>query len=158
MGNEDFDYMTSYLIALIRVLWHILLWKQNESQNNVEHVYPLKAEFTRPLWIFGINSYDFVKDWGSNNIVCTYRCVEEPLFWMAVYFISYHWLLLIFLCCIDALFFLKFRKNGRSYLGILDHTQSSFTLLDIPFTDIYNVVSSEHCFLSFLKLFQNFRE
>ncbi|CAA6659468.1 unnamed protein product [Spirodela intermedia] len=87
--------------------WNIYKW--NENQNNVEHVYPLKAEFTRPLWTFGINSYDFVKDWGSNSIVCTYR------------------------------------KNGGSYLGILDHTQSSFTLCDIPFTDIYNVVSVQNC-------------
>ncbi|RWR79336.1 Peptidase S9 [Cinnamomum micranthum f. kanehirae] len=37
-----------------------------------------------------------------------------------------------------------YRQNGRSYLGILDDVESSFSLLDIPFTDINNIVSAPH--------------
>ncbi|XP_078433116.1 alpha/beta-Hydrolases superfamily protein isoform X2 [Wolffia australiana] len=87
--------------------WNIYKW--NESENKVESLYPLNAEFTRPLWIFGINSYDFVDCLGGNQIVCSYR------------------------------------KNGQSFLGILDHSQTSFNVLDIPFTDIYNIVSGPNC-------------
>ncbi|KAK6139033.1 hypothetical protein DH2020_027219 [Rehmannia glutinosa] len=35
--------------------------------------------------------------------------------------------------------------NGRSYLGILDVTQSKISLLDVPFTDINNITSSPDC-------------
>ncbi|KAE8695813.1 Acylamino-acid-releasing enzyme, putative isoform 3 [Hibiscus syriacus] len=77
---------------------------QVESKNEVFALYPLNAEFTRPLWVFGMNSYEFIKsDAGKTLIACTYR------------------------------------KNGRSYLGILDDAQGSFSLLDIPFTDIENI-------------------
>lgn len=37
------------------------------------------------------------------------------------------------------------RQNGRSYLGILDDVQNHLSLLDIPFTDINNVVGSQSC-------------
>ncbi|CAD5165169.1 unnamed protein product [Musa acuminata subsp. malaccensis] len=52
--------------------WNIYKWI--EHKNNVVAVYPFNAEFTRPLWVFGISSYDFVgKDGENDNIVCTYR-------------------------------------------------------------------------------------
>lgn len=42
------------------------------------------------------------------------------------------------------------RKNGRSYLGILDDVESSLFLLNIPFTDINNIVLlNTLCSLSF---------
>lgn len=42
------------------------------------------------------------------------------------------------------------RKNGRSYLGILDDVESSLFLLNIPFTDINNIVLlNTFCSLSF---------
>ncbi|URE38639.1 Dienelactone hydrolase family [Musa troglodytarum] len=45
-----------------------------EGKNKVVAVYPFNAEFTRPLWVFGISSYDFIgKDGENDNIVCTYR-------------------------------------------------------------------------------------
>ncbi|URE38638.1 Dienelactone hydrolase family [Musa troglodytarum] len=45
-----------------------------KGKNKVVAVYPFNAEFTRPLWVFGISSYDFIgKDGENDNIVCTYR-------------------------------------------------------------------------------------
>ncbi|WOL06561.1 hypothetical protein Cni_G15295 [Canna indica] len=52
--------------------WNIYKWI--EQTNEVLAVYPFNAEFTKPLWVFGISSYDFVATNGKNsNIVCTYR-------------------------------------------------------------------------------------
>lgn len=50
--------------------WNIYKW--NESKNEVILVYSLEAEFTRPLWVFGISSYDFLGD-EHHSIVCSYR-------------------------------------------------------------------------------------
>ncbi|KAB2076102.1 hypothetical protein ES319_A06G017900v1 [Gossypium barbadense] len=84
--------------------WNLYKWV--ESKNEVLPLYPLNAEFARPLWIFGMNSYEFIKnEAGKTLIACTYR------------------------------------QNGKSYLGILDDVQGSFSLLDIPFTDIDNIAS-----------------
>ncbi|GMI96757.1 hypothetical protein like AT5G36210 [Hibiscus trionum] len=84
--------------------WNLHKWV--ESKNEVLPLYPLNAEFARPLWVFGMNSYEFIKSGaGKTLIACTYR------------------------------------QSGRSYLGILDDVQGSFSLLDIPFTDIDNITS-----------------
>ncbi|CAK7347594.1 unnamed protein product [Dovyalis caffra] len=84
--------------------------QQIESVNEVKAVYSLNAEFSKPLWVFGINSYEIIQNnEGKNLIACTYR------------------------------------QNGRSFLGILDDVQSSLSLLDIPFTDIDNITSGNHC-------------
>ncbi|XP_072952740.1 dipeptidyl-peptidase 5 [Typha angustifolia] len=40
----------------------------------------------------------------------------------------------------------SYRKSGRSYLGVLDHVSGSFTLLDIPFSDITDVVAGSDYF------------
>ncbi|KAG6498120.1 hypothetical protein ZIOFF_046029 [Zingiber officinale] len=46
----------------------------DEKKNEVVAIYSLDAEFTKPLWVFGISSYDFVwKDVDSSKIICTYR-------------------------------------------------------------------------------------
>jgi len=34
------------------------------------------------------------------------------------------------------------RENGKSYLGVLDVNLGKISVLDIPFTDINNIVSS----------------
>lgn len=34
------------------------------------------------------------------------------------------------------------RQSGKSYIGILDDSQSTMSILDIPFTDIVNIVRS----------------
>lgn len=88
--------------------WNIYKW--NESKNEVIPVYSLEAEFTRPLWVFGISSYDFLGDEEHYHVVCSYR------------------------------------QNGCSYLGILDHVNGSYSLLDTPFTDIGNIVAGSNCF------------
>ncbi|XP_078157356.1 dipeptidyl-peptidase 5-like [Carex rostrata] len=88
--------------------WNIYKWV--EDKNEAVPVYSLNAEFTRPLWVFGISSYDFLENGGVNRIVCSYR------------------------------------QHGRSYLGILDHESSSFSLLDILFSDVSNIVSGKDCF------------
>nr|ABK25153.1 unknown [Picea sitchensis] len=41
-----------------------------------------------------------------------------------------------------------YRQKGMSYLGILDHVLGSFSLVDLPFTDIYNITSiGSHLYL-----------
>nr|BAK04728.1 predicted protein [Hordeum vulgare subsp. vulgare] len=86
--------------------WNIYKWV--EHTNEVVPMYTLDAEFTRPLWVFGINSYDFLGK--SNHIVFTYR------------------------------------RLGRSYLGVLDCDSGSVSLLDIPFSDLSNVVTGNDYF------------
>ncbi|PKU87304.1 hypothetical protein MA16_Dca024337 [Dendrobium catenatum] len=82
---------------------------ENEYKDEVIPVYSLEAEFTRPLWVFGISSYDFLGDEERHSIVCSYRL------------------------------------NGRSYLGILNDVDGSYSALDTPFTDVGNVVVGSNC-------------
>ncbi|GJN29299.1 hypothetical protein PR202_gb17515 [Eleusine coracana subsp. coracana] len=86
--------------------WNIHKWI--EQTNEIVPVYALDAEFTRPLWVFGISSYDFLG--GSNHIILSYR------------------------------------QRGRSYLGVLDCGSGSVSLLDIPFSDLSNVVTADNYF------------
>ncbi|KAK3024533.1 hypothetical protein RJ639_043725 [Escallonia herrerae] len=87
--------------------WNIYKWI--EQNGEVLSVYSLDAEFTRPLWVFGISSYDFIQtDEQSNILACSYR------------------------------------QNGKSYLGIIDEVQNSFSAVDVPFTYITNVMSEGH--------------
>ncbi|CAM8972159.1 unnamed protein product [Rhodiola kirilowii] len=52
--------------------WNLYKW--NESNNEAIPLHPLDAEFTRPLWVFGINSYDFLLSEENRNFVaCSYR-------------------------------------------------------------------------------------
>ncbi|KAG6434606.1 hypothetical protein SASPL_106244 [Salvia splendens] len=45
-----------------------------ESTNEVLPVYTLNAEFTKPLWVFGLNSYDFLQKPDKKNLIsCNYR-------------------------------------------------------------------------------------
>ncbi|XP_073020320.1 LOW QUALITY PROTEIN: acylamino-acid-releasing enzyme [Primulina eburnea] len=86
--------------------WNIYKWV--ESMNEVLPVYSLDAEFAKPLWVFGMNSYEFIP--GQKNLIaCNYR------------------------------------KKGRSYFAILDVVSSKLSPLDIPFTDISNIVSGLDC-------------
>ncbi|KAJ0985726.1 hypothetical protein J5N97_004082 [Dioscorea zingiberensis] len=88
--------------------WNIYKWI--EPKNEIVPIYTLDAEFTRPMWGFGISSYDFIENnEKDHNILASYR------------------------------------KNGRSYLGILDNSESTFSVLDIPFTDIDNIVVGCGC-------------
>ncbi|XP_050234745.1 uncharacterized protein LOC126682976 [Mercurialis annua] len=88
--------------------WNLYKWI--ESTNDVQPLYSLDAEFSRPLWVFGTNSYELIQNnEGRNLIACSYR------------------------------------QKGRSYLGILDCAESSLSLLDIPFTDIDNIIFGNHC-------------
>ncbi|OUZ99806.1 Peptidase S9 [Macleaya cordata] len=88
--------------------WNLYKWI--EHKNEVVPIYSMDAEFTRPFWVFGVYSYDFIQSNENNNLIaCSYR------------------------------------QNGRSYLGILDDAQNSLTLLDVPFTDVKNIVSGGNC-------------
>lgn len=52
--------------------WNIYKW--NESKNEVLPVYNMDAEFARPLWVFGMNSYEIVRTYEQFNLIaCTYR-------------------------------------------------------------------------------------
>ncbi|XVF74161.1 hypothetical protein PTKIN_Ptkin13bG0038100 [Pterospermum kingtungense] len=52
--------------------WNLHKWV--ESKNEVLPLYFLNAEFSRPLWVFGMNSYEFIKrDVEKNLIACSYR-------------------------------------------------------------------------------------
>ncbi|CAL5383675.1 unnamed protein product [Camellia sinensis] len=59
--------------------WNIYKWVSDsthmiESDNMVLPVYSLDAEFSRPLWAFGIKSYQLLQsNEGKNLIACTYR-------------------------------------------------------------------------------------
>ncbi|GJZ36713.1 alpha/beta hydrolases superfamily protein [Tanacetum coccineum] len=50
--------------------WNLHRWA--ESVNKVLPVYSLEAEFTRPSWVFGINSYEILTE-QKNLIACSYR-------------------------------------------------------------------------------------
>ncbi|CAL5037490.1 unnamed protein product [Urochloa decumbens] len=86
--------------------WNIYKWV--EQTNEVVPIYALDAEFTRPLWVFGISSYDFLGK--SNHMIFTYR------------------------------------QRGRSYLGVLECDSGSISPLDIPFSDLSNVVAADDYF------------
>ncbi|XP_049935839.1 uncharacterized protein LOC116262241 isoform X3 [Nymphaea colorata] len=52
--------------------WNVHKWV--ESNNEVQAIYTLDAEFTSPLWLFGIKTFDFIrKGRGSSCLACTYR-------------------------------------------------------------------------------------
>ncbi|XP_076937588.1 dipeptidyl-peptidase 5-like [Bidens hawaiensis] len=50
--------------------WNLYRWV--EPDNKVVPVYSLEAEFTRPSWVYGINSYEMIKE-HKNLIACSYR-------------------------------------------------------------------------------------
>ncbi|CAL8102264.1 unnamed protein product [Prunus armeniaca] len=89
--------------------WNLYKWiffDEVESNNEVISVYSWDAEFSGPLWNFGMNSYELIQSHEQNILIaCSYR------------------------------------QNGRSYLGNLDDVQSSFSVLNIPFTDTDNIVT-----------------
>ncbi|KAI3889806.1 hypothetical protein MKX03_033844 [Papaver bracteatum] len=47
--------------------WNIYKWI--EHSNEVVPIYTTDAEFTRPFWVFGNCSYDFIPSTGSNNLI-----------------------------------------------------------------------------------------
>ncbi|XP_031740199.1 uncharacterized protein LOC101221766 [Cucumis sativus] len=52
--------------------WNLYKWL--EADNEVSPIYSLNAEFSRPVWVFGINSYGFLPgNEGENYILCSYR-------------------------------------------------------------------------------------
>ncbi|PQQ13879.1 uncharacterized protein Pyn_06383 [Prunus yedoensis var. nudiflora] len=52
--------------------WNLYKWV--ESNNEVLSVYSLDAEFSKPLWVFGINSYEFIQSHEQKNVIaCSYR-------------------------------------------------------------------------------------
>ncbi|KAK9270192.1 hypothetical protein L1049_025768 [Liquidambar formosana] len=52
--------------------WNLYKWI--ESENRVLAIYSLDAEFARPLWVFGMNSYEIIQcHEGKNVIACSYR-------------------------------------------------------------------------------------
>ncbi|KAH9692656.1 peptidase S9 domain-containing protein [Citrus sinensis] len=52
--------------------WNLHKWI--ESNNEVLAIYSLDAEFSRPLWVFGINSYEIIQSHGEKNLIaCSYR-------------------------------------------------------------------------------------
>ncbi|AQL01130.1 acylaminoacyl-peptidase1 [Zea mays] len=93
-----------YICHVISVCYCV----QVEQTNEIVPVYSLDAEFTRPLWVFGISSYDFLGN--SDHIVFSYR------------------------------------QQGKSHLGVLDCDSGSISLLDIPFSDLSDVVAADDYF------------
>lgn len=52
--------------------WNIYKW--DEQSNLAMQVYSLDAEFSKPMWVFGVSSYAFLgNDDQSQKIVCCYR-------------------------------------------------------------------------------------
>ncbi|XP_057496887.1 uncharacterized protein LOC130781646 [Actinidia eriantha] len=55
-----------------RGFWNIYKWIEERCE--VRTVYSLDAEFTRPLWVFRISSYDFIQSNEQTNVLaCSYR-------------------------------------------------------------------------------------
>jgi hypothetical protein len=79
--HVSFSYF-KFITGCSKCIWRItskMLCHQVEQTNEIVPVYALDAEFTRPLWVFGISTYDFLG--GSNHIILTYRCwISELLF------------------------------------------------------------------------------
>ncbi|KAK1429334.1 hypothetical protein QVD17_11541 [Tagetes erecta] len=50
--------------------WNLHRWV--EADNKVVPVYSLEAEFSRPSWVFGVNSYEMINK-HKNLIACSYR-------------------------------------------------------------------------------------
>lgn len=70
-----FQYLMENLLIIHMIFFFsnfILL--QIESENKVVPIYSVDAEFARPLWIFGMNSYEFLQSPKQKKlIVCSYR-------------------------------------------------------------------------------------
>ncbi|KAI3922176.1 hypothetical protein MKX01_005865 [Papaver californicum] len=50
------------------------LYKWIEHRNEVVSIYSIDAEFTKPFWVFGACSFDFILTNGNNNLIaCSYR-------------------------------------------------------------------------------------
>lgn len=95
-----------------------------------------------------IGLWDISKKVCVSVIVIIIVVVLLLLLWILFYW-CYHIYLdrnCLFNCTVLRLWFMMCRQNGRSYLGILDDVESSFSLLDIPFTDINNIVGSQSYF------------
>lgn len=62
-----------YLITDINTgFWNIHKW--NEEKKEVHLIWSLDAEFGRPLWVFGISSYDFIQRNEKDHVLaCCYR-------------------------------------------------------------------------------------
>lgn len=70
----DMQKSQNLLIICFYFLFYFINWLQIESENKVLPVYSLDAEFARPLWVFGMNSYDFVQSHKQRNLIaCSYR-------------------------------------------------------------------------------------
>ncbi|KAG9147108.1 hypothetical protein Leryth_005343 [Lithospermum erythrorhizon] len=56
--------------------WNLYKWV--ESTNEVLPVYSMDAEFSTPLWVFGINSYEFIQNHGDKDLVaCSFRKLKN---------------------------------------------------------------------------------
>ncbi|WCJ35369.1 alpha/beta-Hydrolases superfamily protein [Euphorbia peplus] len=52
--------------------WNLYKWI--ESANDLQALYPLDAEFSRPSWVYGNNSYELIRSSeGKNLIACCFR-------------------------------------------------------------------------------------
>lgn len=101
----------------------------------MEPVYSLNAEFTRPMWVFGMSSYDFIKiDGKTHSIACSYRFFKLNSFLFCL--LNNILIDLIKIYC----FYLTNRQNGKSYFGIFDCLQNSFSLLDIYLSEVDDIV------------------
>lgn len=69
-----FLFFLYYEVMLILLFNLFTLWTQIESDNKVLPVYSMNAEFSRPLWVFGISSYQLLQSREQTNLIaCTYR-------------------------------------------------------------------------------------
>ncbi|EMS63628.1 hypothetical protein TRIUR3_32543 [Triticum urartu] len=117
--------------------WNIYKW--DEQSNVVVQVYSLDAEFSKPMWVFGVSSYAFLgNDDQSQKIVCCYRLLQFSVLTVFVL-----WLYGIHK---DKPIFLLSRQNGKSYVGLLDHDSGSFSKIGLPFSAVTNIVSADGSF------------
>lgn len=65
------------------------LRRQVGHGKEIQAVCSLNAEFTRPLWVFGMSSYDFIQSNEQGSIIaCSYRCFTIVSKYIYTHFIS----------------------------------------------------------------------
>ncbi|XP_026384755.1 uncharacterized protein LOC113280324 isoform X1 [Papaver somniferum] len=76
--------------------WNLYKWI--EHRNEVVSIYSIDAEFTKPFWVFGASSFDFIPTNGNNNLIsCSYR---------SLHYSYHHYIPFWSICCNFSIFVL----------------------------------------------------
>lgn len=121
------------------VIWSVIhylgaiifnIWQQIESVNDVQALYSLDAEFSSPLWVFGINSYELIQNKeGRNLIACSYRSFCALCNWIFQICLSTTLECPVWKCRTSCNWSFRWLLAGRR----VDHILVFWTVLKAPF-------------------------